>query len=94
MTGWMSPQNLNDDPKRWLDIPHDMHDELLKFQEKLFPGFTQKLNDSKVHCFLCEGKEPFAVTIVATGEDQTCNGYIGDSSDPVSLLLHTVKKCL
>ena len=92
MAGWMSPQDLNDDPKRWLNIPHDMHDSLLGFQEKLFPGFTQKLKGANVHCLLCEGKEPFAVTIIATGEDQTCNGYIGDSSEPESLLLHTVKK--
>ncbi len=92
MSGWMSPKDLNDDPKRWLDVPHDRHDSVLKLQEKLFPGFTQKLQDSKVHCLLCEGKETFEVIIKATSEAQTCNGYIGDSSDPENLLLHTCHK--
>jgi len=88
MAGFMSPKNLNDDPKRWLDVPHELHDSLLKFQENLFPGFTQKLNDAQVHCFQCEGKEPFSVITKDAGKLQTCDGYIGDINDSENLLLH------
>jgi len=88
--GWMSPQQLNDDPKRWLDIPHEYHESLLPLQEKLFPGFTEKLKDAKVHCFLCEGKPTFEVKVLPTGKRQTCDGYVGDTSEPEDLFLHCV----
>ena len=90
--GWMSPQELNDNPKRWLDIPHDLHGSLLDLQEKLFPGFTKKLDDSHVHCFLCNGEQPFEVIIKDTGKLQMCTGYVGDILQPASVLLHTTDK--
>ena len=86
--GWMSPKDLNDDPKRWLDIPHELHESLLSLQEKLFPGFKEKLNNLNVHCFLCEGRKPFEVIIKDTGELQTCTGYVGTPNEPDGVLLH------
>ena len=88
--GFMSPKELNDDPKKWLDVPHELHDSLLKFQEKLFPGFTQKLKEAQVHCFQCEGKETFPVIMKDTFKHQTCDGYIGDIGNFDELLLHCV----
>ena len=87
--GWMSPRELNDDPKRWVDIPHELHDSLLKLQERLFPGFTKKLEEAHVHCFLCNGEETFEVIIQATGEVALCDGYVGNLKEPDSVLLHT-----
>ena len=86
--GWMSPKEMNDDPKRWLDIPHELHDSLLKLQEKLFPGFTQKLKDANVHCFECEGNKPFEVIIKDAMKMQICVGYVGKPEEPDSLLLN------
>ena len=83
--GWMSPQDLDDDPKRFLDTPHDLHEDLLEFQEKLFPGFKKKLMEAKVHCLLCEGLETFEVILKDTGEKRVCDGYVGDADNVGSL---------
>ena len=88
--GWMSPKELNDDPKRWLDVPHELHESLLGLQEKLFPGFRSKLTAQKVHCLLCEGKETFEVIIKDTLKPAICDGYIGDPANVD--LLHTSEK--
>ena len=86
--GWMSPKELNDNPRRWLDIPHHLHKVLADFQENLFPGFKEKLKEHKVHCLLCEGKEPFDVIIKDTLKRTKCDGYIGDEG--AVELLHTM----
>ena len=86
----ISPKQLDDDPKRWLSVPHELHDSLLKLQEKLFPGFTQNLRDAHVHCFLCEGGKPFEVFVISAGKVQTCTGYVGDINYPDSILLNCV----
>ena len=78
--GWMSPQELHDDPKRWLSIPHELHDSLLPLMVKLFPDFEDRLRSAQVHCLECEGHKPFEVVTVDGGELKKCNGYIGDSS--------------
>lgn len=88
--GWMSPNDLNDNPKRFLDIPHEMHKVLLEFQEKLFPGFKARLEKQKVHCLECEGEKPFEVVVIATSEETICDGYIGDKGSVE--FLHTVGK--
>lgn len=88
--GWMSPMQLNDDPRRFLDTPHDLHESLLILQEKLFPGFKDKLAEQKVHCLQCEGKTVFEVIIKDTLNLAICDGYIGDP-DNVELL-HTSEK--
>ncbi len=85
--GLMSPHDLNDNPRRWLDTPHEVHESLSGLMEKLYPGFAQRLTEAKVHCLLCEYREPFEVIIIATGNPATCDGYIGDL-DNVELL-HT-----
>lgn len=87
--GWMSPQQLFDDPKRWLNIPHEHHEVLLQLQEKLFPGFGKKLEEHKVHCLECEGIKPFEVIVKDTLKVTTCNGYIGD---PRNVQLLNVKE--
>lgn len=85
---YMSPQELNDDPKRWLDVPHELHESILQLQEKLFPGFTQKLKDANVHCLLCEGRSTFEVYVKPTGKRQICDGYVGDTSKPENFFFH------
>ena len=85
---WMSPKDLNDDPKRFLDTPHEMHRSLLELQENLFPGFKDKLVEHKVHCLQCEGKEPFEVIIKDTFEPTSCDGYIGEPGNIE--FLHTI----
>ncbi|MBA7667307.1 hypothetical protein ES703_75394 [subsurface metagenome] len=85
--GWMSPKELNENPKRWLDTPHEAHKALGTLMEKLFPGFKKKLKREKVHCLLCEGVEPFEVVVKDTLKLTMCDGYIGDKGDVE--LLHT-----
>ena len=79
--GWMSPKELDDDPRRWLNIPHELHESLLGLMEKLFPGFQKKLEEHKVHCLECEGMKPFEVITKDTLKRATCDGYIGDPDD-------------
>ena len=90
--GWMSPRELNDDPERWLNVPHELHESLLTLQEKLFPGFNQKLKDANVHCFLCEGSKTFEVFVTTVGRVQVCTGYVGDINDMDNLLLNCVDR--
>jgi len=92
MPGLMSPQELNNDPKRWLDVPHELHEQLLKLMDEcLFPGFKKKLEEEHVHCFKCEGKDEFPVIILKTKEGKLCTGLIGDVTKPDSVLLHLEK---
>ncbi len=79
--GFISPKQLNDDPKLWLSIPHKLHNGMLEFQERLFPGFTERLSEAKIHCLSCEGEEPFEVIIIDGGKPGTCTGYIGDKNN-------------
>ncbi len=88
--GWMSPKELNDNPTRWLDVPHEAHESLLVLMEKLFPGFKKKLEEYKVHCLECEGMKPFEVIIKKTLKPAICDGYIGDSTSIE--LLHTAER--
>lgn len=88
----ITPRQLDDEPERWLSVPHELHEPLLKLQEKMFPGFTQKLRDKKIHCFLCEGRKPFEVFIPKAGKVQLCTGYVGDPGDPDNLLLQCVDR--
>lgn len=76
-TKFISPQQLNDEPSRWLSVPHIMHESLGKFQELMFPGFKQKLVDENIHCLECEGEKPFEVITTDTLEEKLCTGYIG-----------------
>lgn len=85
--GWMSPKELNNNPSRLLDIPHELHESLLEFQENFFPGFKDKLVEQKVHCLQCEGEEPFEVIVKDALEPVSCDGYIGDPGNVE--LLHT-----
>jgi len=79
--GFISPKQLNDDPKLWLSIPHVLHDVLSKLQERMFPGFAQRLIGAKVHCLQCENEEPFEVITISNGEPGVCTGYIGDKGN-------------
>ena len=83
--GFMSPQQLNDDPKQWLNVPHELHDSLSGLQEKFFPGFAKKLTEAKVHCLECENEKPFEVIRVDSGTPGICTGYIGDKGSVVLL---------
>lgn len=76
--GWMSPKELDDNPKRWLDVPHEHHESLLRLMDKFFPGFEKKLEAQKVHCLKCEGHKPFEVIVKDTLKLAICDGYIGD----------------
>lgn len=85
--GWMSPKELNDNPRRWLDTPHETHEALAELMEHLFPGFKDKLRKEKVHCLKCEGIEPFEVIIKDSFKLTKCDGYIGDLDNVA--LFHT-----
>ena len=54
--GWISPQQLYDDPKLWLSVDHSFHEVLMNLMKKMFPDFEEKLKNIGCHCFECEGK--------------------------------------
>jgi hypothetical protein len=74
--GWISPRQLNDDPGKFLAVPHELHESIGKLMELLFPGFSQRLEDAEIHCLECEGKQPFQV-IQKGGRPGVCVGYVG-----------------
>ena len=65
---WMSPKELYDDPKRFLSIPHPLHESILKLMKVLFPDFSL----DGVHCLECEGEEPFEVVVKDTLQVRRC----------------------
>ena len=73
--GFISPNELNRDPKLWLGVPHELHDSLSKLMEILFPGFQEKLED--IHCLECEGEKPFEVITKDTLQRKLCVGFVG-----------------
>jgi len=77
--GLISPQELNDDPKLWLSVPHELHESVGKLMEILFPGFAEKLTN--IHCLECDGKKPFEVITKDTFEIKLCTGYIEEGDE-------------
>ncbi len=84
MAEWMSPQEVYDDPKRWLSVPHLHHSVILQLMQRMFPDFREKLED--IHCLECEGEEPFEVWNIEDRQMQMVTGYIKHGDEPVSLL--------
>ena len=76
--GFISPQEVYDDPKRWLELVHGLHESLLSLMGELFPDFEEKLAEAKVHCLQCEGHEPIEVLGRDTWEPGRVTGYVGD----------------
>ena len=70
---FISPQQVYDDPKRWLDVLHELHPQLLELMSALFPDFPEKLKG--IHCLQCEGKEPFTVYLRDGLQERLCTGY-------------------
>ncbi len=53
--GLISPQELYEEPKLWLSVPHELHaGGLFKLICKMYPDFVDKLHG--IHCYACEGK--------------------------------------
>jgi len=57
-------------------------------QEKLFPGFKDKLKEQHIHCLKCDGWDDFLVILKDTFEGKICTGYIGEGNSPDDILLH------
>jgi len=71
----MSPNDLKEDPRQWLNIPHELHESLLQLMNMMYDG---GFDLTGVHCLECEGREPFEVFVKATGESKLCTGYVDD----------------
>lgn len=89
---WMSPRELNEDPKRWLGVPHELHKSLGSLQERMFPGFKKKLKARNIHCLECDGDSPFEVMVRATEEIKMCVGYVGVVGNVEYLKLQDIKE--
>lgn len=74
---FISPRELYDDPKLWLSVPHSLHSSLEKLLDKLTPGFSQKLVDEEVHCYLCEGTECILAHSLETFSEIVITGHVG-----------------
>lgn len=83
----MSPNDLNEDRKRWLDIPHDLHESILGLMQKLFPEF----NLDGIHCFECEGMKPQMVILKDNLMPKLCVGYV-DINGEVLMSLRDIPK--
>jgi len=68
----MSPNDLNEDRKRWLDVPHELHESLLGLMQMMFPDFSLE----GIHCFACEGIEPQRVILKENLIPKICVGYV------------------
>ena len=44
----ITPQHLYDDPKEWLNVPHELHESLLRLMSHMFPDFKNKLERMKL----------------------------------------------
>lgn len=58
----ISPQHLYDNPKEWLNVPHELHESLLRLMSHIFPNFKNKLKELGCHCFVCEDKPVIHLT--------------------------------
>lgn len=57
--GWMSPNELKENPEKWLDIPHELHESIFSLMQMMYDdGFEVPKH---IHCLECEGHEPFDV---------------------------------
>jgi len=36
--GWISPNDLHEDPKQWLNVSHEFHEVLTRLMSKMFGG--------------------------------------------------------
>lgn len=80
--GWISPQQLYDDPKLWLDIPHQFHESLMKLMAKLFEDWPTVFDAAEIHCFACEDRESIPLS-----DGSMITGYINQPER----LLHIAK---
>lgn len=78
--GWMSPNELKAEPKRWLEVPHEFHEVLTRLMGKLYPGedWAATLKNAHVHCYLCETGKPKVGINRATLEPMLIVGHVGD----------------
>lgn len=76
MANFISPQQVYDEPHRWLGVPHETHVSLGELMELMFPDFRDKI--SGVHCLECEGEVPFIVFEKNGGAKKLCTGYVDD----------------
>ena len=86
MSGFMSPQEVHDEPSRWLDVPHEMHESLDGLMSRIFSDWEGKLND--IHCLKCENEEPFVVYQrkgLIHVVPKLCTGYLVGDDGQVSL---------
>ena len=86
--GLISPKEVNDDPKKWLSVVHELHPSLLPLMEKMFPGFKERKEKAGVYCLECHeldvpGKPlgPFSV-LQKDGQWKTCTGLVRTGQPP------------
>jgi len=88
MGEFISPDNLNENPKQWLSVPHEMHESLSGLMSKIYDlNWKEKLDKHSVHCFDCEGIP--GVPCIANDKRAICNGFIGSSIIDPNSLIHT-----
>lgn len=55
--GWISPNDLHEDPKQWLNVSHEFHEVLTRLMSKMFEeDWSEVLIRCEIHCYKCEGK--------------------------------------
>ena len=84
MSTLLSPQEVYDEPFRWLNVPHGMHESLGKLMPLMFEDWESKLTD--VHCLECEGEEPFIVYEKEGLVPKLCTGFLRGKDGEVAWL--------
>ena len=73
--GLISPKELYEKPSLWLSVPHELHSGgLFKLMCQIYPDFIEKLHG--IHCYRCEGKEPFEVYTIADRQRGLAVGHV------------------
>jgi hypothetical protein len=72
MSNKISLRQLFDDPKLWLEIPHDRHEWISELMLHAFGGrFGEKLEQIGCHCYQCDG-----MPMMITEDDEIVIGHI------------------
>lgn len=61
----ITPRQMFENPTRWLDVPHVLHNVLDGLMEDLFEGWYQHRNH--VVCYECHGRPPVKIFDLLTG---------------------------
>lgn len=74
MSNMISPNDVHADPKKWLSVPHELHDVIGSLMEKMYSDWHSITKD--IVCLRCSGHDDVEVEDRETGAPMVVTGYI------------------